>query len=37
MFVDNSNVARKIDSLFVVTIKSLENLDVCELMKYLNA
>ena len=37
IFVDNSDVTRKIDSSFVVTIKSLENLDVCELMKYLNA
>ena len=35
IFVDKSDVSRKIDSSFVVTIKSLENLDVCDLMKYL--
>ena len=37
IFVDKSDVSRKIDSSFVVTIKSLENLDVCDLMKYLKA
>ena len=36
IFVDNSDNARKIDSSFAVTKNSLENLDICELMKYLN-
>ena len=37
IFVDNSDVARKIDNSFAVTINSLENLDINDLMKYLNA
>ena len=37
IFVGNSDVARKIDSSFVVTKNSLENLDKNDLMKYLNA
>ena len=37
IFADNSNVSRKIDSSFVVTINSLENLDIFKLMKDLNA
>ena len=37
IFVDNSDVARKIDSSFVVTINLLENLGIDDLMKYLNA
>lgn len=36
MFADNSDNARKIDSSYAVTKNSLENLDICELMKYLN-
>ena len=36
-FVDNSHVSRKIDSTFVVTVNSLENLDIYEFRQYLNA
>ena len=36
MFADNSDNARKIDSSYAVTKNSLENLDICEMMKYLN-
>ena len=36
-FVDNSHVSRKIDSTFVVTVNSLENLDIYEFRQSLNA
>ena len=37
IFVDDSDVARRIDISFIVTINLLGNLDISELVKYLNA
>ena len=38
MFVDNNNIAKKIDKKkFVITRNSIENHDILHLMKYFNA
>ena len=37
MFIDNNDIAKKLDNVFVITRNSIENHDIFHLMKYFNA